>query len=74
MNMIPESEQHHAGWSRDHFSAVNGSYRRFALVFAGRVDYNGEKITKAGKYRLVLKASDELGNTNTEDIGFEIRN
>ncbi len=53
--------------------AYDDSMVQVKMILNG-MDYNGEKITKAGKYRLVLKASDELGNTNTEDIGFEIRN
>ena len=37
------------------------------------MDYDGGKVSKSGKYRLQILASDEFGNISTEDAGFEIK-
>ena len=38
------------------------------------MDYDGGRITKSGKYRLQVLATDEFGNKSTADAGFEIDN
>ncbi|MBQ9444755.1 MAG: hypothetical protein IJU43_10715 [Lachnospiraceae bacterium] len=42
-------------------------------VLLNGMDYNGEKITKSGKYRLSVLAMDEYGNNSTDEAAFEIK-
>ena len=42
-------------------------------ILLNGMDYNGEVIKKAGRYRLQVLATDEFGNSSTEEAGFIIR-
>ena len=42
-------------------------------VLLNGMDYNGEVIKKAGRYRLQVLANDEFGNSSTAEAGFMIR-
>ncbi len=53
-------------------AADDDSMVQVRMIMNG-VDYNGEKLTKSGKYKLQVLATDEFGNSRTEDASFEIR-
>ena len=42
-------------------------------IMLNGVRYDGGEINESGRYRLKIYAVDELGNTATKDIGFNIK-
>ena len=51
--------------------AEDDSLVRVRVMLNG-MDYDGSGITKSGRYRLQVLATDEFGNTVSEDVGFEV--
>ncbi|MBO5552536.1 MAG: hypothetical protein J5966_11330 [Lachnospiraceae bacterium] len=51
--------------------AEDDSLVRVKVMLNG-MDYDGSGITKSGRYRLQVLATDEFGNTASEDVGFEV--